>query len=150
MFTIPELSEYLKEQGADFELIRQESPIISTEDAKKYFNVDLAAPALIVQTEMGLMLLIVSGQRGRLDFKKIAEDLGLSRLKLADRKKIEKLTGYQVGAIPLVGVELPCIFDESLLENDFIYGGSGDELFTLKISPADVKRLNNVTFSIYE
>lgn len=148
MFAILELNSYLKNEGADFEIIEQEAPIISTQDAEKYFDADLAAPSLIVQTENGLMLLIVSGKRGKLDFKKISADLGISKMKLADRKKIEKSTGYKAGAIPLVGVELPCIFDECLLKNDYIYGGSGDELFTLKISPKDVKRLNNVIFSL--
>lgn len=147
MFTIAELSDFLKRNSADFEIIRQESPIISTQDAKKYFDIDLAAPALIVQTEKGLMLLIASAKRGRLDFPKIGMDLGFSKMKLADKKKIQRSTGYAVGAIPLVGVDLPCIFDDRLLENDFIYGGSGDELFTLKISPGDVKRLNHVIFS---
>lgn len=147
MFTIPELENYLQKEGADFEIIKQEAPIISTQDAEKYFEADLAAPSLIVQTEQGLMLLSASGKRGRIDFKTLGADLGLSKLKLADRKKIEKTTGYQAGAIPLIGVELPCIFDECLLEHDFIYGGSGDTLFTLKIAPEDVKRLNHVVFS---
>lgn len=147
MFTIPELNDYLENEGADFKIIKQESPIISTQDAEKYFEADLAAPSLIVQTEKGLMLLIVSGKRGRLDFKRLGTDLGVSKLKLADKKKIERSTGYKIGAIPLIGVELPCIFDERLLECDYIYGGTGDELFTLKISPEDVKRLNNVVFS---
>ncbi len=148
MFMISELRDYLKSKGADFEIVEQDAPIISTQDAERYFDTDLAAPALIVQTEKGLMLLIVSAKRGRLDFKKIGADLGLSKLKLADKKKAEKAAGYAVGAIPLVGVELPCIFDNRLLENDFIYGGSGNELFTLKISPGDVKRLNHVVFSL--
>lgn len=147
MFTINELNDYLERNGVDFELIKQESPIISTQDAKKYFDIDLAAPALILQTEKGLVLLIISAKRGRLDFSKIAMDLGFSKMKLADKKKVQKSTGYAVGAIPLVGVELPCIFDDRLLQNDFIYGGSGDELYTLKISPKDVKRLNNVICS---
>lgn len=147
MFTITELSDCLKRNSADFEIIKQESPIISTQDAKKYFDTDLAAPALIVQTEKGLVLLIVSAKRGRLDFSQIGVDLGFSKMKLADKKKVQKSTGYAVGAIPLVGVELPCIFDDRLLENDFIYGGSGDELYTLKISPKDVKRLNNIIYS---
>lgn len=147
MFTIPELNAYLEHKGADFALIQQESPILSMQDAEKYFDMDSAAPSLIVQTEQGLMLLIVSGKRGRIDFKRLRTDLGLSKLKLADKKKIENSTGYKAGAIPLIGVALPCIFDESLLENDFIYGGSGDESFTLKISPKDVKRLNNTAFT---
>ncbi len=127
--------------------MRQESPIISTQDAKKYFDTELAAPALIMRTERGLMLLIASARRGRLDLKRLGDDLGLAKLRLADKKKAEKATGYEVGAVPLVGVELPCIFDDRLLENDFIYGGSGNAFFTLKISPKDVKRLNNVVFS---
>lgn len=146
MFTITELNDYLKGEDADFELIKQDAPILSMQDAEKYFDTDLAAPALIVQTEKGLMLLIASGMRGRLDLKRLGTDLGLCKLKLADKKKIEKSTGYRVGAIPLIGIELPCIFDERLLESDFIYGGSGDALFTLKIASKDVKRLNNVMF----
>lgn len=148
MFTIPELKDYLKTKDADFELLQQESPILSMQDAEKYFDTDLAANALIVQTDAGLMLLIASGMRGRIDLKKLGADLGLSKIKLADRKKAEAATGYKVGAIPLVGVEQPCIFDESLLEKDFIYGGSGHELFTLKIAPKDVKRLNHVMFTM--
>lgn len=53
-------------------------------------------------------------------------------------------TGYQAGAVPLIGHNLPCVLDNDLLENDFIYGGSGDEHHTLKIAPGDVLRLNNV------
>lgn len=146
MFTISELSDYLKNEGADFELTKQDAPIFSLKDAEKYFDIDSAATALIVQTEKGLMLLIASGMRGRLDFKRLGADLGLSGLKLADKKKIEKSTGYKVGAIPLIGAALPCIFDECLLKHDFIYGGSGSEMFTLKIAPEDVKRLNDVIY----
>ena len=39
----------------------------------------------------------------------------ISKLKLADRKKIKSITGYDVGTIPLVGLELPCLFDKKLL-----------------------------------
>ena len=142
-----ELEDYLSRQGANFELIEQDEPIISTQDAAQYYDVQYAAPALVVQTERGLMLLIASARRGRLDFKGIGTELGLSKLKLADRKKAEAATGYRVGAIPLVGTNLPCIFDDKLLENEFIYGGSGDEYYTLKIAPKDVKALNRVLFS---
>lgn len=145
--TIQALEDYLRRQDANFELIRQNAPIRSTREAAQYYDIKYAAPALVVQTERGLMLLIASAQRGRLDFKGIAAKLGLSRLKLADSKKAEAATGYSVGAIPLVGAELPCIFDDSLLKHEFIYGGSGDEFFTLKIAPRDVKALNRVLFS---
>jgi prolyl-tRNA editing enzyme YbaK/EbsC (Cys-tRNA(Pro) deacylase) len=79
-----------------------------------------------------------------LDFEAMKRQFGYSKLKMADRRKVEQQIGYRVGAIPLIGHDLPCIFDDSLLKYDYIYGGTGDELVTLKIKPQDVKRLNNV------
>jgi prolyl-tRNA editing enzyme YbaK/EbsC (Cys-tRNA(Pro) deacylase) len=72
------------------------------------------------------------------------QKLGFSKLKMADREKVQKITGYSAGAIPLIGHKLPCVFDDCLLDYDYIYGGSGDELQTLKITPNDVMCLNNV------
>ena len=61
-----------------------------------------------------------------------------------NRNKIEKITGYKVGSIPPIGHELPCIFDDKLLNFNYVYAGTGDELITLKINPNDIKRLNKV------
>lgn len=146
--TLETLDRYLQGQHADYELIRQETPILSTQDAALYFDTRYAAPTLVVQTESGLMALIASAQRGRLDFEAIREQMGLTKLKSADRKEVEKATGYQAGSIPLVGLDLPCIFDGRLLSFDYIYGGCGDELHTLKIAPGDVRRLNLVVFTL--
>lgn len=148
MFTIQELNVYLEKRKADFEIIKNETPILTTQDAKEYFDIDLAAPVLIVQSEQRLFLLIVSARRGKLDFKELGNRLGFTKFNLADQKIVEKETGYKTGAMPLVGIELPCIFDTRLLQFDYIYGGSGDELHTLKITPKDVRRLNSVILEI--
>ena len=148
MLSIQELDNYLKSNGADYEILEHDKPILTTQDAKQYFDTDRAAPVLVVQTERGLILLIVSARRGRLDFKELAAKLGFAKMKLADRKKAEKAAGYPAEVMPLIGISLPCIFDTSLLELDYIYGGSGDELHTLKIAPKDVERLNQVEFRI--
>lgn len=146
--TLEALDRYLREQQADYALIRQDTSILSTQDAARYFDLRYAAPVLVVQTETGLMSLIASAQRGRLDFDALKHRLGLSRLKLVDRKRVEKATGYAAGSIPLVGLDLPCIFDNKLLSFDYIYGGCGDALHTLKIAPGDVKRLNPVVWTL--
>lgn len=143
MKSVQELEIYLEERKVDFEIIKHPSPIFSVQDAKKYFDTNYAAPVFIVQTDQGMMSLIVSAKHGKLDFKELGAKLGFSKLKLADRKKAEMETGYKIGAMPLVGLRLPCIFDNNLLAYEYIYGGSGDELYTLKINPKDVKKLNN-------
>ena len=144
MVSIARLVEILRSAGADFELIRQDRPIRSAKDAEEYYPAEKAAPTLVLQSESGLIACIVSANRGRLDFGFMKQQFGFSKLKMASADKVQQQTGYQVGAIPLVGLELPCIFDESLLQFDYIYGGSGDELLTLKIRPADVKKINQI------
>lgn len=121
MFSIRQLKEYLESNMASFEMLAHDTPILTIQDAKKYFDTDYAAPVLIAQTDNGLMVLIISAARGKIDFKGLGEKLGFTKFKLAGKKKAEKETGYQIGAMPLVGIKLPCIFDARLLKYDYIY-----------------------------
>ena len=144
MFSILELDSFLKRNNCVYEIIVHGKPIISTEDAAKYFDISKAAPTYIMDTVQGFNAFIMSAKRGRIDFKAIKQELGLAKLKMAGKEMIKKITGYEIGAIPLIGHDLPCVFDDFLLENDYIYGGTGDEKHTLKIVPDDILRLNNV------
>jgi len=148
MFSMTELRSFLIGNNSDFEILAHDSPIISTQDAAKFFDMDKLAPTLIMDTDQGLVAFIISSKRGKIDFKGLKQLLGFSKLKMADKEKVKKSTGYQTGEIPLIGHDLPCVFDNSLFEHDYIYGGSGDELHTLKIVPEDVSRLNNVIKTI--
>ncbi len=144
MLSIEELTIFLINHDADFELIPHESPIISTNDASKYFDIKKASPTFIVDTEQGLVAFIVGSWRGRLNFRELCPTMGFSKLKMADKDKIYDTMGCSIGAIPLVGHGRPCVFDKNLLHYDYIFGGSGDPWHTLKIAPNDVIRLNAV------
>ncbi len=144
MYTVEQLGALLTREGADFELIRQDAPILSAKDAEPYYDVTKAAPTLVLQSDRGLVACVLSANRGRLDLEAVKAAFGFEKLRMADRKKVQKQTGYEAGAIPLVGLDLDCIFDESLMAFDYVYGGTGDPLTTLKIAPGDVKRLNKI------
>lgn len=148
MLTVQELQTYLEQNDCDFEIIAHEAPILSAQDAANYFDVEKAAPTLILQTEEGLIALIVSSRRGRLDFKALKQELGFAKMKMADPSTVMEATGYQAGAVPLIGHQLPCIFDNRLLSFDYVFGGTGDERQTLKIAPSDVSRLNKIVHFI--
>lgn len=141
---LDELRETLDMANACYEIIEQDKPILSAEDAKGIYPFEKAAPTFILQTEQGLIGCIVSIQNGRLDFEKLKKMFGFEKLKMADKKKIEKQIGYQVGAVPLVGFLLPCILYKKLLQYDFVYGGTGNEFYTLKIKPQDLLKLNQI------
>lgn len=141
---IKEIETYLKAKNIQYEIIRQDKPILSALDAEGYYPVEKSAPTFVLQTENGLIGCITSIQNGRLDFEKMKLQFGYNKLKMADRKKIQSQTGYSVGSIPLVGLGLPCLFDKKLLEHDFVYGGTGNELLTLKIAPTELLKANEI------
>lgn len=129
-----------------YEIIQHEKPIFSKEDGSKYFGIEIGqtAPSLILKTDKGYFVLIVSGNRNKLDFDKIADILGCSKVKLASPKEVRKVTGFEVGSVCMVGLDLPCVLDIRLFEYDFVYGGTGKSTFTLKIEPQALNELNQV------
>lgn len=147
MFKLEELRNFLKMNKCDFEIIKHDKPIISLQDASQYFDIEKAVPTFIMDTNIGLVALITKPSCGKIDFKSLNKKLNFSKFKMANKDKISKI-GYEIGSIPLIGHNLPCIFDKSLLKYDYIYGGSGDELHTLKISPNDVLKSNNTIKTI--
>ena len=144
MLSLNELNDFLKSNNSDFELLTHDTPIVSTHDAAKYFDIKKAAPTFVMDTEQGLVAFTVSSGRGKIDFKSMKQNLGFSKLKMASSDVVHRMTGYEIGSIPLIGHHLPCVFDDCLLDYDYIYGGSGDSFHTLKIAPRDIIRLNHV------
>lgn len=142
MLILDELSKLLTESECNYEIIEHDKPIHKTDDADEYFDSSKAAPVFIIKTDNGFYALIVSNQQDRIDFKKLALDSGFSKITLADKSDVLKVTGYEVGAVPLIGHNLPCLFDSKLLNFTYIYGGTGDKFHTLKIAPQDILRIN--------
>lgn len=56
MLTITQLVQYLRDNQADFKIIKHTDPIFTVKDAEKYFDIDKAAPVYILQTEKGFSL----------------------------------------------------------------------------------------------
>ena len=141
-----ELQEILEKSKYTYEIIQHEKPILSKQDGTKYFGIEVGqtAPTLILNSDKGFFALIVSGSRSKVNFEKIADILGCSKVKLASPEEVQKVSGFQVGSVPMVGIDLPCVIDKRLFHYDFIYGGSGQSTFTLKIEPQALNELNHV------
>ncbi|MCM3393231.1 aminoacyl-tRNA deacylase [Cytobacillus oceanisediminis] len=133
-----------------YEIIQHEKPILSREEGSKYFRIEVGqtAPTLILKTDKGYFVLIVSGNRDKLDYEKIAIILGCSKVKLASPKEVQKVTGFEVGSVPMVGLDISCVLDKRIFEYDFIYGGTGKSTFPLKIEPQALNELNQVVATL--
>ncbi|MCP3772209.1 YbaK/EbsC family protein [Paenibacillus sp. MZ04-78.2] len=139
-----QIAAFLQERQASFELLTHERPIRSAKEGAEYFGIEpgQTAPALILKSGEQYWLMIVSGDRGRVDLEDVPHRLGCPGLKMASPQEAENVTGFKVGAIPLVGLSLPCIMDRRLYRYTHIYGGTGELTSTLKICPADVEKWN--------
>ncbi|MED1793411.1 aminoacyl-tRNA deacylase [Brevibacillus nitrificans] len=140
------LLSLLKNKNVSFDILEHPQPIRSAQDGADYFGIAIGqtAPTLVLQTDNGYVAAILSGDRGRLDFQTVAALLGCKEVKLAPPKKVEEITGFRIGTVPLVGLCLPCLFDRGLFRYPSVYGGTGDACSTLKISPVEVEALNQV------
>ena len=140
------LQALLKETNVTFELIDHDIAIRTAQEGAAYFgiNVGQTAPTLILKTDKGFFALIMSGDRGHIDFEEVASILGCNKVKLAGEREVEKVTGCTLGSISMVGHNLPCIIDKRLFQYSNIYGGSGRATCTLKVNPSALEKLNKV------
>lgn len=136
----------LENCGFAYELIRHAQAILTVQQGVEHFGIQpgQTAPALALATERGLVMLILSGRLERVDFAALSEQVGFAIAGLAPRSEVKRATGFRTGALALVGHGLPCIIDTTLLQYDFVYGGTGDERCTLKIDPRALLALNRV------
>lgn len=148
IMNIEETKTLLNKCDATFEIIHNDKPIYSVDDAKGYYESCQTAPVLVVKTEKGYFALIIAGDRGRVDFELVKRALQCEKVKLASKKEVLETTGYEVGHVSLVGHQLPCVLDMRLLRQPFVYGGAGDANFTLKIDPRDIEKVNEIVAKI--
>ncbi|MCL5063491.1 MAG: hypothetical protein M1600_00150 [Firmicutes bacterium] len=140
------LRTVLEQSGVQFEIIHHEKTIRTAQEGADYLEIAIGqtAPVLILKSENGYVSLIKSGDRGRVDLQEIGGILGCDQLKPVTPTEVWQITGYRIGAVPLMGLPFPCILDRGLFRYPFIYGGTGQPESTLKITPDALEMLNLV------
>jgi len=98
---------------------------------------------LVVKLDKSPALVLISANKNldKQKLKKVAKAKAFDFLKEAWMKK--NLEGVKIGAIPPFGNlwRLPTFIDKALLREQKIILNSGDYNFSIKISPANLKRL---------
>lgn len=108
-----------------------------------------AAPEQILKTLLFVspagdaVMAIASGPQPVSDAA-LQEQTGLKNLKLANPEVVRHRAGYEVGAVPPVGLpgELPVIVDTGVTELGVAYGGGGRVDALLQITPREIIRVN--------
>ncbi len=90
------------------------------------------------------VLVVANGTR-RVDYRRVADLLGISRrrVRLAGAEAVLAVTGYPVGAVPPFGYPAPLrtLMDRRVLEQPEVYAGGGALDVLLRITPAEIARV---------
>ncbi|CAH2214880.1 aminoacyl-tRNA deacylase [Tepidibacter aestuarii] len=140
------IKNLLKEHGFAFELINNDKPIYTAKEGADYFKINIGqtAATLIIYTDIGFYALVVSGERGGVNFKEVKHILNCKDVRLATKDEVKEVTGFSIGRIPLFGISLPYIIDTKFFRFSYIYGGTGELNVTLKVTPDALTKLNQV------
>ncbi|SFR67701.1 aminoacyl-tRNA deacylase [Anaeromicropila populeti] len=136
-----ELIVLLDNETCDYEIIKHKQPILTLEDAKKYFEMEKTAAILILKSKDLYYGYIKCGV-GKTDLKELAERLHCEKLKLASSSEVKKVTGYDIGYVPLVGLDILYVMDKEMTRWDYLYGGIGEEHESIKINVKDFLRIH--------
>lgn len=141
-----QLTAILTRKQVNYEIIEHSEQINTAQEGAAFFGIHIGqtASTLILKTDKGYYSLIISGDHGRVDLESMKELLQVQEIKLAKPKEVEQVTGCKVGSVSLINPNLPTIIDRELYNFSYIYGGTGIPQTTLKISPKDIERLNEV------
>lgn len=136
----------LTKKQVNYEIIEHSNQINTAQEGAEFFGIHIGqtASTLILKTDKGYYSLIISGDYGRINLESMKDVIQVQEVKLAKPKEVEQVTGCMIGSVSLINPNLPTIIDRELYKFSYIYGGTGVPQTTLKISPKDVEKLNEI------
>jgi Cys-tRNA(Pro) deacylase len=140
----------MAEQGIDAEIIFLEEMTPTVETAAEAVGV---RPQQIVKSLLFLLkgaegelrpLLVVANGFSRVDYKKLAAYLDVSRrqVRIARPEQVAAITGYHVGTVPPFGHRQPLftLVDEGVMREEEVYAGGGAINALVRLETAELQR----------
>jgi Cys-tRNA(Pro) deacylase len=139
----------LDEKGIQYEVLLQSSKQHTAEGVAKDLNIPVAQvlKAMLVQcsTRPGdagspFILVVIPGDR-RLSLKKIGAALADKKVQLASQRDVERVTGYQVGSVSVLGFrreDVPGFVDQHVLALKQVVISAGRPDVGLTLRSADL------------
>jgi len=142
----------LDEKGISYEPRQQARKQFTAEGVAEDLGVPVAwvAKAMIVQKsdphsgrpDQLFALVVIPGDR-QLSLKKVGAVLGDKNVTLAQQRDVQRVTGYQVGAVSVLGFrrdDVPSYLDRQILDLERVIISSGRPDMGLELDPQDLLR----------
>jgi prolyl-tRNA editing enzyme YbaK/EbsC (Cys-tRNA(Pro) deacylase) len=140
-----DVAAYLRAHGIPGEIVflPMHVPTVETAAQAVGTTVERIVKSVLFLADSAPVLVIANGT-GRVDYKRVADHLGLSRkrLKLADAPTVLAVTGFPVGTVPPFGhkTRLRTLIDAGVLAQPEVYAGGGAIDALVRLAPAEIVR----------
>ena len=105
---------------------------------------------LVVQTEKNELVVSVLPVDKSLDLKLLAKTIGCKKVVMADKRLVQKTTGYVIGGVSPLGQKkrLRTVIDSSIHEFETIYISGGRRGLDIELSPVVLAELTGAAVEI--
>lgn len=146
-----DLAQYIEDHGiaANIVFLKEHTPTVEAAAAAVGVHPRQILKSLLFIVKSGdevmRPVLVIANGLTRVDYKKLASLLGVSRrqVRIANPEQVEAITGYVVGTVPPFGHadRLPAVMEAQVLNEQDVYGGGGAINALVKLSVAELQRV---------
>ncbi len=133
----------LEEKGVAYEPRPQSGKQFTAEGVARDLGVPVAwvVKAMIVQkSDRNFALIVIPGDK-QLSLKKVGKALGDKNVQIADRRDVQRVTGYQVGAVSVLGFrrdDIPAYLDRGVLDLERVIISAGRPDMGWELDPTNL------------
>jgi Cys-tRNA(Pro)/Cys-tRNA(Cys) deacylase len=141
-----DLKKYLEENKIWYEFVQREETI-HAKDAAKSAGIELrllSKSLVLLDQDKTPYIAIIPGNM-KLSFNKIKSVLSVKKIRLCPFDETINYSGYLPGETPPVyhKANMKSVLDKHFLESEYMYGGGGERVLSVKLKVEDVIRLNS-------
>jgi Cys-tRNA(Pro)/Cys-tRNA(Cys) deacylase len=144
MNELPPASIALEKLNIPHQVFQHETPVLSFEQAAADRNQrpEQIVRSILFQIRPEEFLMVLVAGREQVDWKKLRQLVGRSRVRMATEEEVLEVTGYRVGTVSPFGLKDPVriLIDSSVLKEEEISIGSGFRNMAIILKSADLRR----------
>ena len=140
----PPASIALENLNIPHRVFRHEKPLTSFEQAAAERNQrpDQIVRSILFQIRPEEFVMVLVAGREQVDWRKLRQLVGRSRIRMATEEEVLEVTGFRVGTVSPFGVKNPVrvLIDESVFREEEVSIGSGARQMAIIMKTADLRR----------
>jgi Cys-tRNA(Pro)/Cys-tRNA(Cys) deacylase len=143
----PPASIALEKLNIPHQVFKHETPVTSFEQAASDRNQrpEQIVRSILFQIRPEEFLMVLVAGREQVDWKKLRQYVGRSRVRMATEEEVLEVTGYRIGTVSPFGLknEVKVLIDASVLKEEEISIGSGIRNMAIILKRPDLRQALN-------